>query len=367
MAGTVQQIKEHSITAITALGKKPVYFLTMANTETLVVKGDDPGAAKGNAAESIHWSSKLMKNVNNRSVNTKPLTEEELEVFVMHVKCFFKEESDEYYWVKDEVRKRKVWVKMPYVGDLTDASILEKKDATAKQVKAFMARFLDEAAWFDLGKVIAVDIFNGTSDRVDIMNRQGQGELVNFGNVMFHNGRVIGLDTFDPASQFNNLVKVGAFQELKILVDTQKQKTFAEACVKSFGTAAKNGFRKHSSGVNKFTLMQPNGTTTSLMVEGMENMYLPYAQSLADGIAAGAQALRQYLQGKAIKYSQQQTRVRSNVQHAGVRANIPRPLQVPIVQPQQPPIPQQQIVFVPPKPFKTIPEGIKKRMNFLGW
>src|SRR5581483_11597011 len=95
--------------------------------------------------------------------------------------------------------------------------------------------------WQELGKVVAVDIFNGNCDRFNIET----GKWQNYGNVMFLNAGqtpVIGLDTFEA---------------LLILNKPARRKAFAGLCTKSVGTAMKFEL-KHVQSI-KFRVQGPNG------------------------------------------------------------------------------------------------------------
>src|SRR4051812_8276721 len=109
MAGTVPMITPGSISAMTGLAKRPVYFLTLNHGAgpSVVVKGDAAGADV-----SIKWGSKLMKNVNDTQVNTKIMTPTEITVFTQFGNATFAANTPQ----KMNLAGGYTWVKMPFVA-----------------------------------------------------------------------------------------------------------------------------------------------------------------------------------------------------------------------------------------------------------
>ena len=358
----------------------PVYFLTVNGTQ-LVVKGEAKGStgydrSDQDTALSIKWGSKLMKNVNDRLVNTKIMDQAEVTAFLDAARRKFKPlptppgapagppPPNRYMNVTQAGAQRYTWVKMPSVPGLSDAEFTKKVNGFTTpvrgKVKEQIIKFTDESLWPQLGKVLAVDIFNGNSDRFDIST----GRWINYGNVMFTNqgSKVIGLDTFDPNTKQSNLVGHGRFDELKTLTDTLKQKQFAEACAKSVGeTLELDAFTK---GQEYVTLPVDDGSGGRVLWQvnrgEIKGLYVPFAPAMAAGIAKGSNELKAYLQGKVTQYRQR------------ARANPPRkPLPVPPGQGRPraggaaPPAPNP--VRLRAAPIEGIPQGILDRMEFLGW
>ena len=380
MSNSVPKIVEGQFTVDKGLDDHPVYFLTV-NGKKVVVKGEAKGMevlgrSDDDTALSIKWGSKLMKNVNDQLVNTKIMDGPEITAFLKTARQKFRPlpplpggppappPPNRYNNVTDAVAGRYTWVKMPQVSGLSDAEFTKKVGGFAKpvrgKVKEQIVKFADESLWPQLGKVLAVDIFNGNNDRFDTSN----GKWMNPGNVMFaeQGTRVIGLDTFDPYSPKSNLVGHGRFDELKTLTEPLKRKRYAEACAKSVGETL--AFDAFGPGQQSITVRFPNGDEFSFwqIKRGeLDDMYTPFAPALAAGIAKGADQLKTYLQGKVTQY-----RLRCRAQ----------PPQKPVPQPGQMRMRPRVLRPAPLKPdplrmnarpINGIPQGILDRMDFLGW
>lgn len=349
-----------------------------------------------------------MKHVNNALVNTKIMTPAEIAEFRRAVQAIFPPDSDQYFRATD-VRARYTWVKMPMVEDLSDADFLPPgKGIDTAVVKQNIKKLSDDAAWLDLGNVVAVDIFNGNSDRFDIED----GEWVNKGNIMFLTGgqtKVIGLDTFDPQAQRSNLVAHGGYDELRILVEEKRRLEFARACVRSVAMKTKKELEKGGVALIAFLSDSNPPERVRILVATMDTLFDPYAEVFARGIKEGADTLKQYLQAKIRQYRiprpaplppppLMQNRPRLIPSGAlpppPPRAqNPPRPIP-PGVLPPPPPPPNPNLVrfaqpdAVPPPPAaaglgpnprlpvqpaapppagRTVPQGILDRMFRLGW
>ncbi|HEX3877489.1 MAG TPA: hypothetical protein VHW24_10915 [Bryobacteraceae bacterium] len=381
---SVQPIVAGSITKITGLKERPVYFLTLNNAPkpSVVVKGD---AEKPDSAVSIAWGSKLMKNVQNEWVNTKIMTPAEIDVFKNAAWAAFAQNTPQYDNVKPGGMSY-CWVKMPFVEGLSDAEFYnDDYTINLKQIKELIKRLSDAAIWAELGKIVAVDIFNGNSDRfaVDPQGASKLGTWTNRGNIMFlgaghnHTTPVIGLDTFDPNSQVGNLKSGGGHENLKILIDQVKRNEFAKACVRSVGEQircklADSGHHGHF----RIAVQGADGPNIiTIPIKGIDYLFDAYADDMAAGITLGADQLKLYLQGKVRQY----TPARPNV----ALPAPPRPANLPPgVQPRAawqpgvvPPRPGAWVAGAVPAaaaapaaaPIKTIPQGILDRMAYLGW
>lgn len=84
----------------------------------------------------------------------------------------------------------------------------------------------------------------------------------------------------------------------------------------------------------------------SFDVDNLRTLYVRYAPLFATGLADGAAALRAYLQGKAQQYAPRRGWQNANAGQArGVVMGANRHL----------------------APAKSLPQGIKDRMAYLGW
>jgi len=343
---SVLPITAGSISGMTGLAIRPVYFLKMNGSAqpNLVVKGEAQhhlNISDEDALVSIKWGSKLMKNVNNPQVNTKIMSATEVGVFKAAAAAAFALGSPQALNAAQPYK----WVKMPMVLGLSDAEIYDdSNNPSIKDIKANVPAFLSDAVWHDLGTVVAVDIFNGNSDRFDISS----GFWQNKGNVMFLAGgatSVIGLDTFDPNAQNQaNLASKGGFDELKILTDKTKRDAFALKCTQSVGKELARAATK--AGLGRFVAKVPglNNATISFDPDAMKKLYEPYAPIFAQGIEDGAGALRQYLQGKAQQYAPPRAwRTARPGQNARVAIGRGR------------------------HDGKRLPAGVQARMTYLGW
>jgi len=259
------------------------------------------------------------------------------------------------------------------VAGMSDAEYYtEDNDLNLKAIKQNIQKFSDAAVWTDLGKVVAVDIFNGNSDRFDVST----GDWVNKGNIMFlgaghgHTTAVVGLDTFDPNSgDQGNLSTGGGFDALKVLVDGGRRNTYAMNCVKSVGRQMKRALE--AAGNNSHIKIASQGVDGAVIITiqfaTMEDLFAGYAADFAQGIAAGADQLRTYLQNKARQYAPPRPAGRPPLM-AGHRAPVPPPAPMRMgghrgaALPALPALPP-----VPVAPVKTIPQGIRDRMTYLGW
>ena len=372
MAGSVPIITAGQFAVTGGVEDHPVYFVRMQDGRELVVKGE-ARSATGDAAEnanielSIKWSSKLMKNVNHTDVNTKIMQAPEIQAFLAAARTRFASEqaSRKYQNVTPGRANSYTWVKMPKVAGLTDAEFTKKVDGFSQPVKSKVkeqiARFRDEGLWPQLGKVVAVDIFNGNNDRFDTET----GRWQNYGNVMFTNNAqtVIGLDTFDP---FSSTAKIGQrpddLSALDTLKDHAKMREFALKCTKSVGqTLARDAF---GTGTNYLSVMMdtPQGRLPlQLEKKHVEEFYLEFAPAMVAGMQRGVEQLQQYLQRKVTQYKAQV-------------AAAPVP-QMPAVGGAPAPAPMRgraravgRADIVPQMQALTgLPVGILAKMNYMGW
>jgi len=232
-------------------------------------------------------------------------------------------------------------------------------------LKETIRKLADRQAWIDLGKVVAVDIFNGNNDRFN-----ADGEWVNRGNIMFLSTgptRVIGLDTYDPTSGTRNLNQTGTFPALRKLVDANERHQFAIACCGSVGQMLQNSLRtvkKETSAPTTITVKFTNGPggmgtqDVQLQVALMHELFIPFHTEFEQGFKDGSDALKRYLQGKAAQYGY----------NPGRPGSLP-----PGVAPPRPRNGPGVIASAPLRPTNTAPQhkvmppGVLDRMRFLGW
>ncbi len=361
MAGTVPEITARTLTIERGLDVKPIFFAKVGGV-SIVIKGESTFGmtqiSESDRGISIKWTSKLMKNVNNNLVNTKILTPAEVQIFKAAALQKFGMGTPQRKYVDGTAGNFK-WVKMPMVAGLSDANFIGEgfgAKPVQSKVKKLIAKFTDETLWPPLGKILAVDIFNGNNDRFHTVD----GDWVNFGNVMFlEDGAtsIIGLDTFDPNSDIANLNipnAPGDLQSLRKLIDSAARSEYARKVVHSVGERLANlGL---GTGVQSITIPvnTPEGIKAwTLTKSEVEHLYEGFAPLVAAGIQKGADQLKTYLQNKVRQYRQER--------------GAPRPLPVlpgthrvrgglPLVQPNRGPV----------KPA-GIPQGVWDRIVFLGW
>lgn len=354
---TVPDIAPGLITGMTGNDQRPVYFLKMRGSAqpTLTVKGEQK---KADGEISIKWSSKLMKNVNDQQVNTKIMSSMEINLFKAAAKRFLHTEPKKLASFKEDL----TWVKMPYLQGLTDADFW-KKDSAGKyyviptDVKKMLKRFSEPVVWTQLGKIIAVDLFNGNGDRFT-----SQGHWQNMGNVMFQNQasgiKVVGLDTFDPNSRTSNLTTMteDSKGELDVLKSPQAMRDFAALVIGSVEYEIIRGLSK-SGTAGSFTVKSSTGELVKID-KNSSGFLAGYTEDLVTGLQQGANNLKMYLLTKKTQYKPLPKLPR---RHGGPQNHQPpQPLGY------RPPVPKYQAPQ-PPGQQKSIPQGILARMTYLGW
>jgi hypothetical protein len=432
MATSMPMIVPNTITKLTGLPGKAVYFLHFRGSTTpgLVVKGESKGGADAaEMAATVRWGSKMMKNVTGTSlVDSKPLSPLELAIFAQAAKAAYPQ--DPALQANLGPGSKCAWVKMPFVDGLLDLEFRQTYTQTdgLGLVKKMIPLFQDPNVWTHLGTIVAVDIFIGNRDRFNL-----EGDCQNPGNifVIMKQGKaqVLGLDFMDATSNFSNLtagvsrlnkiVPQGQtlFDELNILVDAVRRKTYAGKCVRGVGIAmakevAKGKGKTVSTGTAYFTLPVaggPNGAAQFLKVDvgTLPRFFDAYASDFETGLANGARNLKQYLTDKWKKYNSWQSAsvgpgatraaqaMMGGQRVAATNPQLPRlPLpspppalsggrQLPLPPPPlrgavprtlpapPPPLPNSHLP-PPPAPLvaqaqKEIPDGVIARMKFLRW
>ena len=377
---TVPMITPNSITEIEGLENRPVFFLKLngSPTPSLVVKAERAEHDDEDAKVSIVWGSKLMKNVQSSLVNMKIMTPPEMQEFQAAARRLLQNFPHQVAWAADTTLG--VWIKIPYVDNLKNADYKvatnhnwnpQRKQmqfdyvTSSKKIKATIKRLSDGQAWYDLGKIVAVDLFNGNNDRFN-----EAGEWINRGNIMFLAAgpiRVIGLDTYDPTSSTRKLTQPGGFPALRALVDSHAAQQYAAACCRSVGEKLQQALtpaQRSNSAPTTITVSfvnAPGGLGTQnipLQVALLHELFDGFAVEFEQGLRDGAIALKRYLQTKAQQY--------------GYRPSRPGTL-APGAAPARPRHAPGVVALAPARPatatpqHKVMPVGVLDRMQYLGW
>lgn len=309
------EIVPGSITAIKAIEERPVYFVALSNGTKLVVKGETLGGKPvEEAAISIHWGSKLMKHVSDGLIGSSKLSDSERAVFESYVRNSAGWPSSDERITRMEIVK--LWVKMLKFAELSDADPsyklpgdTKKEYFSIRKLEEVVSKLSTEQVWRDLGRVVAVDIFNGNQDRITF-----KGRWQNKGNIMFTPGptgapKVVGLDTFDPYAEESNLTQTGAVgdPEYRAALDMLKPSgvrqrvSFAESVVISFGQKLYDECVPKIFSENSYIEVKVIGSDTEksfLQVKKLITMFAPFAYEFAKGIEDGAAKLKMYLQAR---------------------------------------------------------------------
>jgi hypothetical protein len=336
--------------------ERPVFKVTLTQplpAQEIVVKGEkgaDAHAKKIDLETSIVWSSKLMKNVDNRLVNTKIMNHNEVTEFKNFVIATCAPNSPEV----NDISQNQTWVKMPLVPGVTKlddfiGTVNDQYISTPKKVKERLIEFLHPTTWYRLGKITAVDIFNGNEDRFNL-----KGGLANAGNFMLMPNpgmglqfyTVIGLDTFHGQNwQLNNPnlnQNIHTPAELSLLNDrtaTGPMFNFAVTCVSSVAREFKNLIGKYLGG---YQMALPTNDGNIIKLDICETMFDIYISDFMKGLTDGSDGLKKYLKDKQVKYSRTNFAALGRSRRAG------------------PPLPAQG-------PMKSLPPGVLARMTKLGW
>ncbi|MEQ1764977.1 MAG: hypothetical protein ABL984_17755 [Pyrinomonadaceae bacterium] len=311
-----------------AIDGRPVYFVTVAGEE-LVVKAehgqiDKQAGTEIDAAVSIHWGAKLMKNINNELTSIKIMKQEEIDHFLAAALAKFNQPNyvgpRHLGLLEEQVRNHVTWVKMRSVAGLNELELtakvegLNNRQATPELLKKAFNTLSDPNAWVQLGKIIAVDVFNGNNDRFDIPS----GRFLNPGNFFFikpaNVSQMLGLDTFSPnMGQMVNLrsgrdESIG--DHLNILAGGLPLKEFAARCTRSVGKSMATEMRNRgaSDGNGGFvanpiiSLPISQDERITLSADEVEISFDDYTEYFARGLEQGAQELKLYLKGKMQKY-----------------------------------------------------------------
>jgi hypothetical protein len=327
-------------------GYRPVYLLALAGGQQCVVKGEKSQHASASA--SIKWGSKLMKNVASPEVNVKVLTQPEIQTFAAAGRHFLAGDRDFPTYI--QFGTQIVWTKMPYIAGLSDSDVYKKGPAAAD---AIYDRLTKASFWEGLGRILAVDLFVGNFDRFD-----ENGDFVNHGNLFFTDVgagkfRVIGLDFFsarDVATGQSDLKLAtdGAYGHLQILRDQTSRRQYATNVI---------------TGIQR-ALLKENPTATYNLMERDTWLVM-----LEGGIVAGANELRNYLQGKISSYARANPR-QIRMGQRGAPPAVPAaaaPAGVPAPGGWARAVPAASVNNSREVTEKLVPAGVRARMRYLGW
>ena len=289
----VAEVKKGSITKISGLEKRPVYFLHLKGdpNPTVVVKGESRTGQ--DFEDALCWGTKIMRNVNDKSVRVKVMTASEVDVFKSIAKVTFNGKVQGKSLEEIGI----TWIKMPYIAGLQDAETRETDDKA--DVSKVINRFMSKQFWYELGQIVAVDIFIGNNDRFDT-----KGNWVNQGNVMFApekksgRDRLIGLDTFDTGggdkAYFAKSGTTG--NEIQILNDSAIRHTYAEKCTKSVGRGLCRSAKR--CGAKGYYVRTPDNVA-SIDIDQLEKAFEKFTEPFERGIEVGASNMKKYLRGKS--------------------------------------------------------------------
>ena len=176
--------------------------------------------------------------------------------------------SDRRHKIVADPTFEQTWVKMPFVKGLSDAGFKNDDDeVVADKLVISIQKFHNDpdSVWKEIGKIVAVDIFNGNNDRFNF-----EGEVQNIGNIMFVDGgetKVIGLDTFDPGHlQYSNINEPKdelkeMLNMLAVLKEAKAREEFSFLCLMSLGVTFAEAMRDVKFESVKITL---NGRTNRI-------------------------------------------------------------------------------------------------------
>lgn len=219
---------------------RPAFLVTCNDGDRLVLKAEFNTQQTGSAAKSIAWGSAAMKQVSAqadvRLVNKVELANLKTLAMPVFQPANFSLLTQQY--VHELIDSNAfIWYRMQYVEKLRSLEGMLK----GKALK-LAAKLRDRATLHALGKVVAVDLFIGNSDRFD-----ANGQILNPGNIVFQKQAnksytPVGLDFFDAQGQAANLnIPAPANWAGLILLDRDTIRLHAEKCVDSLNAL----LRKH--------------------------------------------------------------------------------------------------------------------------
>lgn len=199
-AATIIQIRAFELAPQDNLQKgwgnsRPAWLIeTPSGNMVLKAEMNTRGAPRARlAADSARWGGELMARV---SPEAKPqmLTSGEIDTLktIPAVFCYDQKNCD---YIRDiSSCGMFIFYKMKYVDNLRDA----EKMINSGKVDKLIGKLKEEETMVQLGRIIAVDMFNGNEDRFD-----KDGRIVNMGNIIFQKDlatrsyKPVGLDFFE--------------------------------------------------------------------------------------------------------------------------------------------------------------------------
>lgn len=423
-----------SISNMSHVPGHPVFMLTLggATAPSLVVKGEQVAGDESDAdiTLSAKWAGRLMKHVNNPDAAVKALSPQEMQEFRPYAIAKFGANSEACRNFND----RRVWVKMKYVPNLSDAEFTKRVPKLGKplqtietiersKLKSLVKLFLKDETWEQLGRVVAVDLFNTNLDRFR-WTSANQVSVANEGNILFASDGegdakrtfVLGLDAFHageahqtganlnkPLAEFPS-ARVG----LDILRTDQNRQIFARSCTEAVAEQIRR--RMRSSKENEraelpaFKIKLENADElVTISIENILALYGAFEESFATGLADGMSEMRDYLLRKKREYelaAQNAARALGPIPQGGGPAQGWGPARgggpvqgggpalggvgghrgAPQLGAQRGPLPLNQGALpggqrpgplqggpMVPAPLKTLPRGVLDRMEYLQW
>ncbi len=281
----MREIKAAEVARIKAFepGKRPVFQLTFTDGDNLVIKAEVLNDR--DADTMIPLMAKMMKQVSPQ-VKGKILTDAEYRALVALCQDrgkFSNEASQKYLALMTEPQARQLfsYYKMPFVTNLTDFEKVAQEHGVG-----YMLLQLDHEALFILGKIVAVDLFIGNTDRFG-----ANGKVRNVGNLLFQssNGKFtpIGLDFYEAQGFASNLMVNSPEDEygrdgkrtdqwFGMILSTQGR-------MRDFATKAIAGLNE------QFNAFQDTTATPLTLLNSID------AKEFGSGMVKGADELKQFL------------------------------------------------------------------------
>jgi hypothetical protein len=259
---------------------RPVFLVTFRDNSELVVKGEFIGRMSSvNTAMSAKWAGKLMRQVS-PDVSAKPVLPYELD----HIKFL---DGDQFFPPADLTRsyilgaiqdRAFTFYKMPYVAQMYGA---DKMDGRLLYALLRVLRAGGNEI-FELGRITAVDLFNGNNDRFDF---RGPTVFLNRSNLLFKvsGGTFIpvGVDFLHAESGSANLMAAPDSTWFGVRLQSKPTMRFA---ADQMIAVLNDFFRTEFQGISEAELISPKATDKFL-----------------EGMLAGVASLRTYLSKRMAK------------------------------------------------------------------
>jgi hypothetical protein len=280
-----------TVRSIVNLSKNhPVYRVTMINGKEFVAKADKAGAMGSDAAKIAKFDSKLMGQVSSNT-NIEVMTKAEIADLLLCMGMV--DPPDQRKLFKENVASPQMfWYKMPMLK-VTTVQDMYDADEAALLRKVFK----DTRALKKLGKIAAVDLFIGNTDRFT-----SAGDVANPGNIFFAKKRgllkkttftPIGLDFWDGFKDDMNLTLTESRWDHLRRTQSADTANFLE-----------DDFKRRITTLNNFAAMLDfaENTMSSMSadlqnagVEGIDGGKSKYKEAMAKGMLEGADGLKKFL------------------------------------------------------------------------